>query len=112
MLLPCLCRVSNKTLEPVNIVVAVDKIDGSDEALMQWDSRLNPVDHVLLERPAQPHQAFVPAPAVDDELRDQAVVVWRYFAAAIERALDTHSKPARSVIISHPAGRRQEGLRV
>ncbi len=79
---------------------------------MQRDRRLDAADHIFLERPAQPHQAFVAGLAVDDELRDQAVVIGRHGVALIERAVDAHAEPARRVVIGDPARRRAEALGV
>src|SRR5271167_646367 len=103
-------RTSDKPLEPVDVVVAVDELGGADQPLMERDGGLDAADHVFLEGAAQPHQALVAALAVNDELCDQAVVVGRHLVALIEGAVDAHAEPARRMIIGHPARRRREGV--
>src|SRR6266851_10406435 len=107
---PRLRPIADETFQPVYVVVAVDKGGGGGEALMQRDGRLDAADHIFLERAAQPHQAFVAALAVDDQFRDQAVVVGRYLVSVVERTVDAHPGPARGMIIGHSTGARQERL--
>ena len=95
---PPLSRATPRILEPVDVVVAIDEIGLGDEPLMQRDRGLDAGDDEFLERPAQPHQAFVAAGAVDDELGDQAVVIRRHDVALIERAIDAHAEAARRVV--------------
>src|SRR6516165_6654573 len=83
----------DEAFEPVDVVVAVDEIGGGDERLMQRDCRLDPADHIFLERPPQAHQAFIAASAMNDQLRNQAVVIGRHLVAVIERAVDTNAEP-------------------
>src|SRR5437868_9725323 len=95
----------------MDVIIAVDELGSGDEALVQRNRRLDPVDHIFLECPAQSHQAFVAAVAGGDELGDQAVVIGRYLVAVIERAFDTNPDPARRMIVGDPARRRGEGVR-
>src|ERR1700749_4914077 len=103
---------SDEIFQPVNVVIAVDEFRSDRETLVQRNRRLDPADHIFLQRAAQPHQAFVAALAVDDQLGDQAVVKGRHVIAVVERAVDANAEPTRWVITGYPAGRRPEGVRV
>src|ERR1700760_2468906 len=96
----------DEIFQPVNVVIAVDEFRSDRETLVQRYRRLDAADHIFLQRAAQPHQAFVAALAVDDQLGDQAVVKGRHLIAVVERAVDANAEPARRVITGYPAGRR------
>jgi hypothetical protein len=51
--------------------VAVDDIGLAHQALEQRQGGLDAVDHELVERAAQPHQAFGAGLAVHDQLADE-----------------------------------------
>src|ERR1700730_15458100 len=102
----------DEIFQPVDVVIAVDEFRRDSETLVQRNRRVDPADHILLERSAQPHQAFVAALAVDDQLGDQAVVIRRHLIAVVERAVDANAEPAWRMITGDPAGRRQEGVGV
>src|ERR1700757_1513716 len=94
----------DKALEPADVVTPSEKAPPLPQPLVQRDRRFDAADHIFLERPAQPHQAFVAAPAVDHELRDQAVVIGRHFVAMIKRTVDAYPGTARRMIFGHPTG--------
>src|SRR5580693_6393932 len=102
----------DEIFQPVDVVMAVDEFRRDSETLVQRNRRVDPADHIFLERAAQPHQAFVAALAVDDQLGDQAVVIRRHLIAVVERAVDANAEPARWMITGYPAGRRSEGIGV
>ena len=70
---------------------------------------LDSVDDELVERPAQPHQALVAGPAMDDQLADQRVVVRRDAVALVDGRIDAHAEAAGRMEIGDPAGRGPEG---
>ena len=77
-----------------------------------WKSENRGVDaanHEFVQRAAQPHQAFVPALAVHDQLADEAVVIGWDRVAGIDGQIQTHAKPARCVEIGDLPGTRFEG---
>ena len=96
-------------LEPVDVVVAVDDGGFAHQRAEQRQRGLDAVDHHLVQRPAQPHQAFAAGLAVDDQLADQRVVIRRDHVALIDRGIDAHAEAARRVILQDLAGRGPEG---
>ena len=98
--------------QPADVVVAVGDVRLGDEILEQRDRGPHAVDDELVERAAEPHQAFDAVAPVHDQLADQAVVVGRHRIALIDGGIDAHAEPARRVVIGDLAGRGRKGRRV
>jgi hypothetical protein len=96
----------------VDVVIALDEFRRDCETLVQRDRRVDPADHIFLERAPQSHQAFVAALAVDDQLGDEAVVVGRHLIAVVQRAIDANAEPTGRMITGDPAGRGPESVGV
>src|SRR5579863_5571817 len=58
-MMPASARLRYEPLEPMDIVVAVDKVGFSDHAQVERKGCLDPRDHEFLERAAEPHEAFI-----------------------------------------------------
>ena len=67
-------RLGEELLQPVDVVVAVDDVLLAHQRAEQRQRRLDAVDHELVERALEPHQAFAARLAVHDELADERVV--------------------------------------
>src|SRR5690348_3300526 len=90
-----------KAFQPVDIVFGVDELKDGDEALMERDRGLDAVDHELLQRALEAHQALVAALAVDHQLGNEAVVVGRDPIARIERRIDPDAETAGRMVVAH-----------
>src|SRR3546814_6978450 len=75
---------------------------------MQGDRGLHPLDYELLQRTLQPHQAALARGAVDDQLGDHAVVIWRHPVDGVKHAIDADVHPARRVELRDAARRRRD----
>ena len=90
----------------MNVVVAVDDRGLAHQGAKQRQRGLDAVDDHLVERAAQPHQAFGAGLAVHDQLADQRVVVGRDHVALIDGGIDSHAHAAGRMVVQDFAGRR------
>jgi hypothetical protein len=96
----------------VDVIGVGDEIRLVQQAAVQRDVGLDPVDHVFVQRALQAHHAFLAGPAIGDQLGDQGIVLAGHGIAGIERRIDADAIAARRVIGGHRAGRRHEADRV
>src|SRR5258707_15604433 len=89
-----------KLLKPMDVVIAVDEIGVAHERAEQRQRGLDAIDHELVDRPPQPHQAFAPRLAVDDELAEQRIVIWRDRIALIGSRIDPHAPAAGGGVVT------------
>src|SRR5258708_10075871 len=88
-----------KLLKPMDVVIAVDEIGVAHERAEQRQRGLDAVDHELVDRPPQPHEAFAARLAVHDELAEQRIVIRRACTAPICRPIDPPAHAARRLIM-------------
>ena len=74
-----------ETLEPVDVIIAVDDVLGAHELAEQRQRRLDAVHDEFVERAFEPHQAFGAGLAVHDQLADQRVVERRDRVSLVDR---------------------------
>jgi len=91
------------------MVIAVDDVLGAHELLKQRQRRFDAVDHELIERAFQSHQAFGARLAVHDQLADHGIVKRWDGVALVHRGIDADAEAAGRVIGHDLARRGQEG---
>jgi len=91
-------------LQPVDVVIAVDDAGLPHQRAEQRQRGLDTFDHHLVQRAAQPHQAFGAGLAVHDQLADEAVIIRRDDVALINRGIDPHAEAAGRVELRDLAG--------
>ena len=74
-----------ESLEPVDVIIAVDDVLGAHKLAEQRQRRLDSIHHEFVERALQSHQAFGAGLAVHDQLADHRVVERRDRVALIDR---------------------------
>ena len=77
--------------QPVDIVVAIDEVGFGDDPAVERQAGVDPADHELLKRAAQPHHALVARRTMDHQLGDQAVIVGGNAIAVVQRAVDPNA---------------------
>lgn len=75
-----------------------------DDATVQRDVGLDPLDHGLVQSGAHAVDGGVAAGAVGDQFADHGVVVRRYGVAAVEVGVDAYADAAGHVGAVHLAG--------
>src|SRR3954464_11153034 len=93
------------------MVIPVDDAGLPDQGAEQRQRGLPRFDHHLVQRAAQPHQAFAAGLAMDDQLANQRDVVGRYYVTLIHRRIDAYAEAARRWELVDLAWRGPEGLR-
>src|SRR5690606_9193654 len=101
-----------KTLEPMDVVVSACNVRIVNQFPEQRQGGLDAIDHDLVERAAQAHQALVARAAVHDQLADQAIVIGRDAVAGIDAGIDADPEPARHVEMGDGPRRGGEGARI
>src|ERR1051326_2244808 len=87
-------RLTQKSLQPMDVVVPVDHRLLAHQRAEQRQGGVDAVDHELVERPLEPHQALGAALAVHDQLAEQRVVIGRDGVALVDGGIDAHAQPA------------------
>src|SRR5262245_25755672 len=72
-----------KFLQPVDVVVAVDDFLLAHQGAKERQRGLDAVDHELVERALEPHQALAARLAVHDQLAEKRIVIGRDAVAVI-----------------------------
>src|SRR5713226_5779609 len=88
-----------KLLKPMDVVITVDEIGVAHEGAEQRQRGLDAIDHELVDRPPQPHQAFATRLAMHDELAEQRIVIRRDHIALIGSRIDPHAHAAGRMVM-------------
>src|SRR5690242_20071771 len=92
-----------KIFQPADVVIAVDEGRFVQHCLVQGNRRVDPVDHVLVQRAAHPNQAFFSRASLHNQLGNQTIVMWWNLEAREHTGIHTYTPPARRVVARDPS---------
>ncbi len=96
----------------MNIIIAIGNVRIVYQVLEERQGGLDAIDYELIQCTAQTHHAFHAVAAMNDELADQAVIIWRDLVAGVDAGIDADTETTGRMVMGDFAWRRGERTRI